>query len=295
MLVVDDDESQRKLMTDLLSSYGFEVIVAPSAEDAFGLLNTHQVDCFLLDVAMPEINGWQLAIQLRKDQYMQPIMMVSANALDYEKENLLAGFHDAYISKPIDINQLLEALANLLHIVWLTVPENENHTLDRLARPLLEQQDQESSVEAYWSPPKKDYLSDQLSKSSSTLGNDNDNAVDGKVGSEKLEDIELFDKDLLKQYPNEYLASEDQLFELDEKLEIRSLIDAELDPEFLLDLKDYAEIGHIKGFMDKLAEFERADQATQKRYQAFYQSMKKMAEQFDFKQILTVLAELINE
>jgi signal transduction histidine kinase/CheY-like chemotaxis protein/purine-cytosine permease-like protein len=118
ILVVDDDPNQRRLMQDLLQPLGFTVLLAPNAESGYILLKNNLVDLILLDVRMPEINGWQMAEQLRKQHYSMPILMVSANARDIEANIQTKEFHNGYLAKPINIDSLLGKIAQLLNIEW---------------------------------------------------------------------------------------------------------------------------------------------------------------------------------
>jgi signal transduction histidine kinase/CheY-like chemotaxis protein len=118
ILVVDDIEDQRNLVANILTPLGFNVLQADGAESALATIHDQTIDLFLLDITMPEVNGWQLAIQLRKNNVRCPIMMLSANIHELEKSNMLAQFHNDYLSKPISTPLLLAKLSNLLPIRW---------------------------------------------------------------------------------------------------------------------------------------------------------------------------------
>ncbi|MBK4933035.1 ATP-binding response regulator, partial [Klebsiella pneumoniae] len=65
LLVVDDDESHRQLMMDLLTPIGFTLLTAENGHVALHLARQNHIDLLLLDVAMPEMSGWELLRQLR--------------------------------------------------------------------------------------------------------------------------------------------------------------------------------------------------------------------------------------
>lgn len=118
ILVVDDDSQQRSLMSDILKPIGFEVLLARNASRGFQQLQENDVDLVLMDVRMPEINGWQMVKMLRELHYLMPVMMVSANARDAEYNLQAEGHHNDYIAKPINLETLLGKVAQLLNLQW---------------------------------------------------------------------------------------------------------------------------------------------------------------------------------
>ncbi|EJA7355501.1 ATP-binding protein [Vibrio parahaemolyticus] len=130
ILVVDDIDDQRQLIARILQPLGFNVLTAENAPQALKMVKTHHIDLFLLDIFMPQMNGWQLAIQLRKEHYRQPIMMLSANIQELEIHNQLARYHNDYLTKPVSVPMLLAKLYRLLDIEWLyeeeVAPEEKN-------------------------------------------------------------------------------------------------------------------------------------------------------------------------
>tara|TARA_R110001583_G_scaffold26571_5_gene95805 strand:+ start:12485 stop:15850 length:3366 start_codon:yes stop_codon:yes gene_type:complete len=119
ILVVDDDSHQRELMSALLQPIGFEVLLADKASLGFELLQENDVDLVLMDVRMPEINGWEMVEMLREQHYLMPVLMVSANARDAEYNLQAEGYHNDYIAKPINLEALLGKIAQLLNLQWL--------------------------------------------------------------------------------------------------------------------------------------------------------------------------------
>ncbi|MCY0964504.1 ATP-binding protein [Parathalassolituus penaei] len=128
LLVVDDDPIQRQLVADILEPLGFVIVQAEDATSALSVLEQrkteHPIDLALLDVLMPGINGWQLAIRIRELGYRMPIVMLSANATEADQHQLRGRYHNHYLAKPLDINQLLDTLSTFLNIDWqLRAPE----------------------------------------------------------------------------------------------------------------------------------------------------------------------------
>ncbi|MBB1274133.1 ATP-binding protein [Psychromonas sp. SR45-3] len=118
VLVVDDNKNQRELMFNLLEPIGFEVLLAEHAQQGFELLQENDIDLILMDVQMPDINGWQMVKNLREQHYQMPVLMVSANARDAEYNLQAEGYHNGYIAKPLNLDALLGKIAQLLNLQW---------------------------------------------------------------------------------------------------------------------------------------------------------------------------------
>jgi len=129
IMIVDDIEDQRQLMSRILTPLGFNVLLAENAPQALKLVKQHHVDLFMLDIFMPQVNGWQLAIQLRKEDFRQPILMLSANIQELETNNQLQRYHNDYLTKPVSVPMLLAKLNRLLDIDWL-YDETSNQASD---------------------------------------------------------------------------------------------------------------------------------------------------------------------
>jgi CheY-like chemotaxis protein/anti-sigma regulatory factor (Ser/Thr protein kinase) len=124
ILVVDDDEVQRKLACDLLTPLGFDMLSASGGTECLTLAERNKPNLVLLDLAMPEMDGWQVAQCLRQSSRERiAIIILSANAIDLNRrpEELL---HDDYLMKPIDLRQLLKKIHALLDIEWVYEPEH---------------------------------------------------------------------------------------------------------------------------------------------------------------------------
>ncbi|MFM4977930.1 ATP-binding response regulator [Aeromonas rivipollensis] len=126
ILVVDDIADQRNLVSNILTPLGFNILQANGAAEALKMAENHTIHLYILDITMPEVSGWQLAIQLRQKGIRSPIMMLSANIHELEKSNMLAKYHNDYLSKPISREQLLTKLSNLLPVDWLFADEPED-------------------------------------------------------------------------------------------------------------------------------------------------------------------------
>jgi signal transduction histidine kinase/CheY-like chemotaxis protein len=120
VLVVDDNEIQRNLVCELLAPLGFNVIAAAGGRECLSLAEQHKPNLILLDIAMPEMDGWRVAQQLRRPtRERAAILMLSANAIEPIRLAGAERLHDDYLMKPIDLRQLLKKIHALLNIEWI--------------------------------------------------------------------------------------------------------------------------------------------------------------------------------
>jgi FixJ family two-component response regulator len=112
--IVDDDESVRESLPDLLKEFGFEVDAFPSAESflASGFLD--QTQCLLLDIAMPEMSGPELERELKLRHRHIPIVFMTAHASEGSRPRLLSQGAVACLIKPFDPASLLAAIHDAL-------------------------------------------------------------------------------------------------------------------------------------------------------------------------------------
>ncbi len=108
VLLVDDDEMNRFFGSELLKSLGVEVEVAESGKKTLQLLKEQLFDLVLMDVNMPEMNGYETTRRIRAYKHCNelPIIALTARAIAGERKRCLAAGMDDYLSKPFDIEQL---------------------------------------------------------------------------------------------------------------------------------------------------------------------------------------------
>ena len=108
ILVVDDEESVRELLRDLLESEGFRVYLAPGSREALGLFEAHQFDGIFTDVGMPGMSGWELANAIRERNETIPIAVITgwgeAVGSDERKEARV----DWVVTKPFRAEKISE-------------------------------------------------------------------------------------------------------------------------------------------------------------------------------------------
>jgi two-component system capsular synthesis sensor histidine kinase RcsC len=111
LLVVDDHPINRRLLSDQLSSLGYQVVTANDGVDALDVLSRNTVDIVLTDVNMPNMDGYHLTQRLRELDFTSPVIGVTANALAEEKQRCIEAGMDNCLSKPVTLETLEQTLA----------------------------------------------------------------------------------------------------------------------------------------------------------------------------------------
>jgi PAS domain S-box-containing protein len=105
LLLVDDGRVNQILATKLLENRGHTVSLATNGREALEILATHDYDAVLMDIQMPEMNGYEATAAIRKQEVSSgkhvPIIAITANAIKGDREHCLASGMDDYISKPV--------------------------------------------------------------------------------------------------------------------------------------------------------------------------------------------------
>ena len=116
ILVVEDDEKSRRLLTDVLEYHGFDVCAVPSGEEGLADAKACCPDAALLDIQLPGISGFDVLLQLRAESAgaAMPVIAVTASVMDQDRKKILAAGFDAYVPKPVNIRQLVTTLNELL-------------------------------------------------------------------------------------------------------------------------------------------------------------------------------------
>lgn len=114
ILVVEDNKNLRKLMTTYLKNNSYETLEAEDGLEALDVIDKNHVDLIISDIMMPNMDGYELAKELREANYMVPILMVTAKeTLDDKKKGFLSGVDD-YMVKPVDMDEMVLRVGVLL-------------------------------------------------------------------------------------------------------------------------------------------------------------------------------------
>ena len=105
VLIVEDNEKNLKLARDLLRVKGYRTVEAVDGGAGIALAAQHRPAIVLMDIQLPDMDGWEALHQLRSDPRTAdiPVVAVTAFAMEGDRERFLNGGFDGYITKPIDV------------------------------------------------------------------------------------------------------------------------------------------------------------------------------------------------
>ena len=116
MLIVEDNEKNRKLARDVLQFTGYRTIESDTAEEGLRLAQAEHPALILMDIQLPGMSGIEALGQLRADPRTSgiPVMAVTASAMTQDRQKIMAAGFDGYQSKPIAVKEFLRAVRELL-------------------------------------------------------------------------------------------------------------------------------------------------------------------------------------
>ncbi|HNZ00745.1 MAG TPA: response regulator [Anaerolineaceae bacterium] len=116
ILYVEDNPDNRLLVRRLLQAGGYSVIEAETASQALNVLTTARPKLILMDINMPDMDGYTLTGKLKAnpDTANIPVIAITANVMRGDRERTLQAGCDGYIEKPIDVDRFLDQVASFL-------------------------------------------------------------------------------------------------------------------------------------------------------------------------------------
>lgn len=113
ILIVDDDPRNVYSIASILEEFNAEIIEADNGIEAVKRLKREKADLILMDIMMPEMDGYETMKKIRMDPELKsiPIIAITANALKEDRERCIAAGADDYISKPIDYHNLIKLIS----------------------------------------------------------------------------------------------------------------------------------------------------------------------------------------
>jgi CheY-like chemotaxis protein len=116
ILLVEDNEMNRDMLTRRLERKGFEVVIAVDGQAGIDMAASSNPDIILMDLSLPVIDGWEATRQIKANPATQPIPVIAltAHAMAGDEQKALEAGCDNYDTKPIDLKRLLGKIDKLL-------------------------------------------------------------------------------------------------------------------------------------------------------------------------------------
>ncbi len=174
LLLVDDHRSNRLAAKMILAKKGYQVVEAESGFQALEILGTRAFDLILMDIQMPDMNGYETTRRIREmgDAGRQiPIIALTANAMEQDRQRSLAAGMDDHIAKPFKLKEL-----------------------NRIAE-VLNKRETEQAMEKHHAGETAQIIPDQRQERGSVSGNDHDAMMTGPATVQPLEEKAVFDRD----------------------------------------------------------------------------------------------------
>jgi two-component system, cell cycle response regulator DivK len=117
ILIVEDNELNMKLFSDLLEAHGYKTLQTRSGFEALEFARIHKPDLILMDIQLPEVSGIQVTQWIKEDVSLRhiPVIAITAFAMKGDEEKIRQGGCEAYLSKPISIVKFLETVRTYLN------------------------------------------------------------------------------------------------------------------------------------------------------------------------------------
>jgi len=117
ILIVEDNEKNRKLERDVLQFHGYRTTEAETAEEGIRLARESLPALILMDIQLPGMNGIEALGHLRADPMTRavPIIAVTASAMTQDRQKIMAAGFDGYQSKPINVKEFVAAIRQMLN------------------------------------------------------------------------------------------------------------------------------------------------------------------------------------
>jgi CheY-like chemotaxis protein len=116
LLLVEDNEMNRDMLSRRLIKKGFEVVMAVDGKQGLDMATSEAPELILLDMSLPVMDGWEVAGHLKSDDNLKniPVIALTAHAMAGDREKALEAGCDEYDTKPIEFKRLLEKINTML-------------------------------------------------------------------------------------------------------------------------------------------------------------------------------------
>ena len=126
ILLVEDNEMNRDMLSRRLERKGFEVVLAVDGQSGVEMARSQAPDLVLMDMSLPVLDGWEATRRLKADAATQgiPVIALTAHAMSSDRQKALEAGCDDYDTKPVELPRLLDKIAALLN-ASATAPSEE--------------------------------------------------------------------------------------------------------------------------------------------------------------------------
>ena len=116
LLLVEDNEMNRDMLSRRLERRGYHVVIAVDGEEGIAAAKEHRPDLILMDMSLPVLDGWESTRRLKQEPDTQaiPVLALTAHAMAGERDKALAAGCNDYDTKPVDFVRLLGKIESLL-------------------------------------------------------------------------------------------------------------------------------------------------------------------------------------
>lgn len=116
LLLVEDNEMNRDMLSRRLLRKGFEICIAEDGQKGIDMASSEKPDLILMDMSLPVVNGWDATRQIKAQPELShiPVIALTAHAMAGDREEALSAGCDDYDTKPVELPRLLEKIERLL-------------------------------------------------------------------------------------------------------------------------------------------------------------------------------------
>ncbi len=117
ILVIEDDQLNMELLSDVLGKEGFDTVQKFNAADGITAAQTEKPDLIIMDISLPDLDGLEAAKKLKKQSATAsiPVIALTAHAMKGDREKAIEAGCDDYLTKPIDIKVFLEKIKSYVY------------------------------------------------------------------------------------------------------------------------------------------------------------------------------------
>lgn len=125
ILLVEDNEMNRDMLSRRLIKRGYEVVMAVDGQQGIDMSVSEKPDLILLDMSLPVVDGWEAATRMKADEASKavPLIALTAHAMASDKERALSAGCDDFDTKPVELPRLLGKIETLLKARGVTPPQ----------------------------------------------------------------------------------------------------------------------------------------------------------------------------